>query len=67
MKFILKLTYYFIEADNTTVGAIRIVDKHEDGKAKRISPIFVMTEYRNRGLAQKAIKQIFACEHKYAY
>jgi hypothetical protein len=48
--------YYFIEADNTTVGAIRIVDKHEDGKAKRISPIFVMTEYRNRGLAQKAIQ-----------
>lgn len=47
--------YYFIEADNTTVGAIRVVDKHEAGKTKRISPIFVMQEYRNKGLAQKAM------------
>lgn len=48
--------YYFIEADNTTAGAIRVVDKQEAGKAKRISPIFVMPEYRNKGLAQKAIQ-----------
>ena len=48
--------YYYIEADNITVGAIRVVDKHEDGKAKRISPIFVMPEYRNKGFAQKAIQ-----------
>ena len=56
--------YYFIEADNTTVGAIRVVDKHEAGKTKRISPIFVMQEHRNKGLAQKAMilaEEIHGC------
>lgn len=48
--------YYYIEADNITVGAIRVIDKHEDGKSKRISPVFVLQEYRNKGLAQKAIQ-----------
>ena len=49
--------YYLIECDNEVVGAIRIVDKKEDGKAKRISPIFIMEQYRNRGLAQKAMEE----------
>ena len=56
--------YYFIEADNTTVGAIRVVDRHEAGKTKRISPVFVMQEYRNKGLAQKAMilaEEIHGC------
>lgn len=56
--------YYFILADNVAVGAVRVVDKHEYGRAKRISPIFVMPEYRNRGLAQKAIK---LAEEKHGY
>lgn len=47
--------YYYIQVDNDIVGAIRVVDKKEDGKAKRISPIFVMPNYRNKGIAQKAI------------
>ena len=47
--------YYYIQADNDIVGAIRVVDKKEDGKAKRISPIFVMPNYRNKGIAQEAI------------
>lgn len=47
--------YYFIDVDNTIVGAIRVVDKNEVGKSKRISPIFIMEEYRNKGYAQKAI------------
>ena len=58
--------YYFIEADNTTVGAIRVVDRHEAGKTKRISPDFVMQEYRNKGLAQKAMilaEEIHGCSH----
>lgn len=38
------------------VGAIRVIDKSEEGKAKRISPIFIMKEYRNRGIAQKAMQ-----------
>lgn len=48
--------YYFIKVDNKDVGAIRIVHKKETGKVKRISPIFIVPEYRNRGYAQKAIQ-----------
>ena len=50
--------YYFIEVDNTTVGAIRVVDKKEVEKTKRISPVFIMSEYRNKGYAQKAIQLV---------
>ena len=58
--------FYFIEADDKTVGAIRVVDEHKPGKPKRISPLFVMQEYRNRGFAQKAIKlaeEIHGCSN----
>lgn len=47
--------YYFICVDTQKVGAIRIVDKKEDGKNKRISPIFVLPQFRGQGIAQKAI------------
>lgn len=50
--------YYFIEVDDITVGAIRVVDKKEVEKAKRISPVFIMNEYRNKGYAQKAIQLV---------
>ncbi len=50
--------YYFIELDNITVGAIRVVDKKEVAKAKRISPIFIINKYRNKGYAQKAIQLV---------
>lgn len=43
--------------DNEIVGAMRVDDKKEDGKPKRISPIFVMLPYRNRGIAQAAITE----------
>lgn len=48
--------YYYIEADHVKVGAIRVVDFADEGKFKRISPIFILPEYRNRGYAQSAIK-----------
>lgn len=48
--------YYFIEVDHITVGAIRVVDKKEG--AKRISPIFIMSKYRKKGYAQKAIQLV---------
>ena len=48
--------YYFIEAENKDVGVIRVVDK-QDGTRKRISPIWIMEEYRNKGYAQDAIKE----------
>ncbi len=47
-------TYYFINADNNRVGVIRIVD-FKGERRKRISPIFILPEYRNRGYAQQAI------------
>lgn len=50
--------YYFIEADGIIVGAVRVVDKQEEGTAKRISPIFIMEEYRNKGYAQKALQLV---------
>lgn len=48
--------YYFIEENGIIAGALRVVDPQEEGAAKRISPIFIMKEYRNKGYAQKAIQ-----------
>ncbi len=48
-------TYYFILAENAKVGVIRIIDK-KDGSRKRISPIWIMAEYRNKGYAGQAIR-----------
>ena len=50
-------TYYFIMADNVKVGVIRIVDCKDGVTRKKISPIFIMLEYRNKGYAQQAIKE----------
>ena len=46
--------YYFISTMGENVGVIRIVDK-KDGSRKRISPIWIMSKYRNKGYAQAAI------------
>ena len=46
--------YYFIMEGETIVGAIRVVDM-KDGSRKRISPVFIMKEFRGKGYAQKAI------------
>lgn len=48
--------YYFISDSGVNVGVIRIIDKN-DGSGKRISPIWIMFEYRNKGYAQAAIKE----------
>ncbi len=47
--------YYYIREDGKNVGAVRVIDHRKEGVPKRISPIFIMPEYRNRGFAQKAI------------
>ncbi len=47
-------TYYFLVAGSERVGAIRIIDK-KDGSRKRISPVWIMKEHRNKGYAQQAI------------
>lgn len=53
----LETTYYFITANNTKVGVIRIVDCKDGVTRKRISPVFIMPRYRNKGYAQQAIKE----------
>ena len=46
--------YYFIEAEGKTVGGIRVVVPGEHFP-KRISPLFILPEFRGRGYAQRAI------------
>lgn len=50
-------SYYFIIRNNEKVGAVRVIDK-KDGSRKRIAPIWIMPSYRNKGLAQLAIKEL---------
>ena len=49
--------YFFIEAEGTDVGVIRVVDKN-DGSRKRISPLWIMKEFRGKGYAQDAIRAV---------
>ena len=60
-KIIWKIThpgsyYYFIVAGNQTVGAIRVLDL-KDGSRKRISPLYIMPDYRGKGYAQAAMEE----------
>lgn len=48
--------YYFICIGQQKVGAVRIVDKKEAGKNKRISPIFILPEFQGKGIAQETIR-----------
>ena len=49
--------FYFIYLEDEIAGAVRVVDR-KNGNRKRIAPIFIMKKFRNRGLAQKTIKEI---------
>ena len=49
--------YYFIEAEGKKVGVIRVVDL-KDGSRKRISPLWIMAEFRGKGYAQQAISAV---------
>lgn len=58
-------TYYFIMVDDERAGVIRVVDK-KDGSRKRISPVWIMQEFRNKGYAQRAIleaEKIYGPDH----
>lgn len=48
--------YYLIAAEGETVGAIRVIDA-KNGSRKRISPLFVLPAYQNRGYAQAAMRE----------
>lgn len=50
--------FYMIMAEDTCVGAIRIIDDKKENIRKRISPLFILPEFRNRGYAQKAIAEV---------
>ena len=50
-------TYYFITSEKVKVGVIRVVDCKDGTTRKRISPIFIMPKYRNKGYAQQAIAE----------
>ncbi len=56
--------YYFICVGQQKVGAIRIVDEKEIGKSKKITPLFILPEFQDQGIAQKAIK---LCEEKHGH
>lgn len=49
--------FYMIQLNGKAVGAVRVVDSRDKSR-KRISPIFILSEFRNMGLAQKAINAI---------
>ena len=56
-RFTFPATYfYFIQVDGANAGAIRIID-HHNASPKKISPLFVMPEYRGKGIAQAAIRE----------
>ena len=49
--------FYYIYVDESIDGAVRVVDK-KDGSRKRVAPIFIMEQYRNKGIAQKAFSEL---------
>lgn len=49
--------FYFIVFEENYAGAVRVVDR-KDGSRKRVSPIFIMKEFRGKGLAQKTFAEI---------
>ena len=56
--------YYFIYNNNIPVGSIRV--RVMDNGEKRLSPIFILPEYRNQGIAQQAImeaEKIYGAKH----
>jgi len=50
--------FYFLKSNGEKIGAIRVIDYKEDNKPKRISPLFILPEYRNKGYAQEAILSV---------
>ena len=48
--------YYFICLGTQKAGAVRVVDRQEQGVNKRISPIFILPEFQGQGIAQQAIR-----------
>ncbi len=47
--------YYYISAEGENIGAVRVVDERREDTPKRISPIFIMPQHRNKGYARAAL------------
>ena len=50
--------YYLIKMDGMAVGAIRVADRKDETSRKRVSPLFVLPEYQNKGIAQWALSEV---------
>ena len=48
-------SFYWIKLREDLVGGIRVVTRNNE--SKRISPLFILPQYRNQGIAQQAIKR----------
>ena len=48
--------YYFIAYENEISGAIRVVDLKDNTTPKRISPLWIMPEYRDKGYGKGLLK-----------
>ena len=48
--------YYVIERDGEAAGGVRVVKR--DGGRCRISPLYVLPEYRRQGVAEQAMRQL---------
>ncbi len=48
--------FYFIWQDDQLAGGIRVVDR-QNGERKRISPLFVLPDFQNHGIAQAAVRE----------
>ena len=49
--------FYKIMAEDTCVGAIRIIDDKNENIRKRISPLFILPSFRGKGYAKRAIME----------
>ena len=49
--------YFIYDDDDALVEAVRVIHRN-DGSRKRIAPIFIMKEFRGKGLAQKTFEEI---------
>jgi len=54
--------FYLIKFENDLVGGVRVVVKNG---YKRISPLFVLPQYRNKGIAQETISELEKIYGKY--
>lgn len=54
--------YYLIQCDGEVVGAVRVAnDGTVDGRrSHRISPLFILPEFQNRGIGCAALRALFA-------